>query len=237
METVREILSDHVAYDRIVLLQGKDYPLRSPRQIHEFFNARPNDEFCKAHDISISKKPNDYMKCCGYWDKDRKKNLFIQFCTFLNVVVKVKYRSATVRMNGDRWHVYHGWAQFALTAKCAAYILSIYDTNPTYNKYMKHRFPPDELYIPTIIHNSFFAKHLSDYSVVARKGAEWTSDHFNLTYFEYPVVVNVFDSENQYNDLLDTGALFIRKVTLPGSEKLLAKIDNSIRENEYGNKT
>lgn len=232
MEAIREILHNDINFNRIVLLQGKDYPLRSNSYIHNFFDERKDQEFCKAKDISTSKFPSDYMKCCGYWCKDRKKNIITQFLTFLNVVVNIKYRRATILINDESWHIYHGWAQFAITDECASYVLSVYDTNSRYNRYMKHCFPPDELYIQTIIHNSCFSKKLSEYTIVPRKNAKWTSPYLNLTYFEYPTVIHIFGSETKYDDLLYTGALFFRKVKIPESNLLIAEIDyNRSKEN------
>ena len=63
-------------YDRFVILQGQDYPLRSPKQIHEFFEEHADVEFCKAKNVSLSPLKKDYMKCCGFWMMDGKPNFF-----------------------------------------------------------------------------------------------------------------------------------------------------------------
>ncbi len=232
MELIRAVLNDTIKYDRIVLLQGKDYPLYSPVEIHNFFKEKPFDEFCQAKNISVSSIPKDYMKCCGYWFMDCNSNIFTKVFKYvlsiLNTKICIKYRKSKFNNHGTAWNIYKGWAQFAITFECAQYILNVYDNNHKYNRYMKHRFPPDEIYIHTIIHNSQFAEHISKYNISERKQKDNKKlGNLNLTYFEYPKNVTIFQNEEDLESLRETGALFIRKVMLPESENLLNKIDNS----------
>ena len=218
-------------YSRFVLLQGQDYPLFSPKQIHAFFDNN-NIEYCRAKDITISKDKNDYMKWAGYWLMDgHYKNFFakgirkgIRFILSKINKLGIKYRSGIFRSNGEKWHVFKGWAQFALTNACVQHIVSVYDNNKKFNRFMKHRFPPDEIYIHTIIHNSRFKEKVSDNIIVRRNGEKTL---LNLTYFEYPVQVTVFTASLDYQWLKNTGCLFVRKVN-DTSEALLNEIDKNI---------
>ena len=214
-------------YDRFVILQGQDYPLFSPKEIHNFFEAHPHTEFCKAKNISTSKKKKDYMKCCGFWLMDMKRafpmicvrGLFHKFN-----LLGIKYRPAVFRGKNEIWQIYHGQAHFAITRDCAQYVLNVFETNHAYNRYMKHRFPPDEIYIHTIIHNSPFKENVSK-DVIIRRSGERTL--LNLTYFEYPYYVAVFTEKEDYHWLKETGCLFVRKVN-SGSPALLDEIDRHI---------
>ncbi len=215
-------------YSRFVLLQGQDYPLISPKGIHTFFDG--NDiEYCKAKDVTISSNKKDYMTCCGYWyfDCDRQKiiNNGIRFILSRINQLGIKYRSGVFHNSGDKWHVFKGWAQFALTKSCVKHIIDIYDSNHKYNKFMKHRFPPDEIYFHTIIHNSKFKDKVSDRIIVNRSGEKTL---LNLTYFEYPVYVTVFTEKSDYQWLKNTGCLFVRKVN-SSSVDLLNEIDENIK--------
>ncbi len=226
MELIRMALT-FGNYSRFVLMQGQDYPLFSAKEIHNFFEN--NDiEYCRAKDITISSNKRDYMKWGGYWQLDgRTKNIFAKGLNFalsrINMV-GIKYRSGIFRNNGEKWHIFKGWAQFALTDACVKYILSVYDNNQKFNKYMKHRFPPDEIYIHTIIHNSYFKDKVSN-NVIIRRGGEETL--LNLTYFEYPASVTVFKETSDYQWLKNTGCLFVRKVN-DSSNDLLDEIDRNI---------
>ena len=227
MRTIKLALSTN-DYDRFVLLQGQDYPLYSPKEIHNFFEANIDVEFCKAKNISVSKSKKDYMKCCGLWLMDMPHPSFIMKCIrfFFHKfnTFGIKYRLPTFKNGKEKWDVYHGWAQFALTRDCIKHILDTYENNAMYNKYMKHRFPPDEIYIHTIIHNSPFRNNVSKDVIIRRSGEETL---LNLTYFEYPVYVTVFTDKEDYKWLKNTGCLFVRKVN-SSSSNLLDEIDKHI---------
>ena len=227
MRTIKLALSTN-DYDRFVLLQGQDYPLCSSKEIHNFFEANIDIEFCKAKNISVSKNKKDYMKCCGLWLMDIRNPSFTMKCIryFFHKfnAFGIKYRLPTFKNGKEIWNVYHGWAQFALTRDCIKYILDIYENNALYNKYMKYRFPPDEIYIHTIIHNSPFKDKVSS-DVIIRRSGEKTL--LNLTYFEYPDYVTVFTDKEDYKWLKNTGCLFVRKVN-SSSSKLLHEIDKYI---------
>lgn len=204
MELICAALSLEIKFDRIILLQGKDYPLHSPKYIHRFFQLRQKEEFCKAKNISTSDVPGDYMKCCGYWCMDHISGsvcnrVFRKFLAILNTRIKIKYRQAYFHQDDTKWDVYKGWAQVALTAKCAEYVLGIYDNNEKYNNFMRHRFPPDEIYIHTILYNSPYVSKISDFLLQPRKNALWESEYLNLTYFEYPMSVTIFTIAIQIN--------------------------------------
>ncbi len=230
MQLMKAALSDERHFNRLVFLQGKDYPLQSPSYIHSFFDKRRGEEFCKGYNLSISKNAADQMKIRGFWLMDGRRTLFKKIVNKTNAILKIGLRKKRFECQDDIWDIYQGWAQFALTSDCARYILQVYETNVAFNRYMKHRFPPDELYIPTIIRNSSFSKNISDYSLTPRKGAQWSSPYLNLTYFEYPIVVDFFDKKQDYEELKKTGALFFRKVRLPEGKELLDEIDYHIKQ-------
>lgn len=237
----RRVIEDDIHYDRIVLLQGKDYPLHSPHYIHNFFAERSNEEFCKAKNITVSYNPKEYMQCCGCWIMDGKntlpKRILRKVFSIMNTKLKVKYRKGYFSFKGQKWDVYKGWAQIALTRECVEHIIRVYDEMPKYNKFIKYRFPPDEIYFHTIVHNSSFKNKISEYSLTPRKGNEWFSENLNLTYFEYPTTVTVFTKASDCVDLLKTNALFIRKVTSSSSTELLDELDKNILRENYEHKT
>lgn len=216
---------EHGGYSRYVLLQGQDFPLVSAEKIHAFFEENET-EYCKAKDITVSKKKGDYMKWAGYWYMDCcSRNPFKMGLRYLfNRINRlgIRYRKGTFDANGEPWHVYKGWAQFALTDSCVNHIISVYENNKAYNKFMKHRFPPDEIYIHTIIHNSPFRNKVSNLPIYNREGKETL---LNVTYFEYPDEVTVFKEASEYAWLKETGCLFVRKVNT-SSNALLKEIES-----------
>ena len=229
MELIKTALNDNVYFDRFVLLQGRDYPLHSPEYMHNFFLSRRNEEFCKGSNVTKSKNPQDYMKCCGWWNRDRTTNFFSKiankFFAFLNTKVCIKYRRGYFKTRTLKWDVFKGWAQISLTRECALFVLNTYEKMPRYNKFMKHRFPPDEIYIHTIIYNSRFRERISSFYLIPKANASWFDSALNLTYFEYPSKVVIFKDLSEYDELLKTKALFIRKVSSKDSRLLLDEID------------
>lgn len=216
-------------FSRFVLLQGQDYPLYSPKEIHTFFDGN-DTEYCQAKDITISTDKKDYMKWAGYWYMDsHSKNIFIRGIKFITTLVNrlgIKYRPGVFRTNTETWHVFKGWAQIALTDECVKHIISVYDNTESYNRFIKHRFPPDEIFFHTIIHNSPIFKNKVCNNTIVRRSGEKTL--LNLTYFEYPVQVTVFTEASDYQWLKKTGCLFVRKVN-ESSLALLDEIDKNIK--------
>lgn len=226
MRTIKYALSMD-DYDRFILLQGQDYPLFSPKEIHDFFEAHADVEFCKAKNISKSKNKKDYMKCCGFWMMDCIPNFFqkcIRFATVKFNKLGIKYRRATFKNNKQKWDIYQGKAHFALTRDCIEHILNVHENNVKFNKYIKHRFPPDEMYFHTIVHNSPFKEKVSKDVIVTRLGEKTL---LNLTYLEYPVYCTVFTKKEDYEWLKNMGCLFVRKVNSTSTE-LLDEIDKHI---------
>jgi hypothetical protein len=234
MKTIQLAL-DCGTYDRFVLLQGQDYPLLSPREIHDYFESHRYQEFCHAREISLSDNKKEYMKICGFWLQDyRKNNKFMRLIhlIFLGLnILGIPYRKPYFKcQNGEKWSIYTGWAQWALTRECIEYIVMQYNTLSTFNNYIRFRFPPDELYFHTLIYNSSFKNRISDKIIYGRNGKPTM---LNLTYFEYPVTVIVFTEAKDYDWLKNIGTLFVRKVN-SNSTALLDRIDKeiSIKNNE-----
>jgi hypothetical protein len=228
MKTIQLALECGI-YDRFVLLQGQDYPLVSPIEIHNFFESHRNQEFCHARKISLNDKHKSYMKICGFWLQDYKKDnklmrLMHLFFSRLNIL-GIPYRKPYFKCsNGEKWPIYKGWAQWSLTKECVEYIVTQYNTLPAFNNYIRFRFPPDELYFHTLIYNSPFKENVSDKIIYGRNGKPTL---LNLTYFEYPDAVTIFTEAKEYDWLKNIGTLFVRKVN-SNSGLLLDRIDEEI---------
>ena len=223
-----QLAFDTDQFERFILIQGADYPLYSPAIIHDFFERHASDEFCKCRNISEASQKKDYMKWAGFYCNDVSKRnipayIFSRVLNRFNMF-GLKYRkSYFINDNGNKWHIFHGWAHFALTKDCMQYIYEVYKNDFRFNNFMKHRFPPDEIYIQTIVANSSFASRISEYKIKNRNTGK--ESNLNLTYFEYPKFVTYFTQPDELAALKKTGALFVRKVNSKTSESLLNRID------------
>ncbi|MBC9825919.1 beta-1,6-N-acetylglucosaminyltransferase [Carnobacterium inhibens] len=223
---------------RFIVLQGTDYPVKSNKYINDFFEKNKDIEFCKAFNLSTSKEKKNYMKVYGYhsFDLDRNeinfKALIAKFFSLINRFgVKYKKGFYIRKETYEKYDYYWGWAQIALTRQCVKYIVEFYDNNYEFNQNMKHKFPPDEIYIPTILYNSIFREKIGKLSVISEKEAT-NENMLNLTYFEYPTEVKLYKNikDIDLENLKDF--LFIRKVNSE-SKKLLEFIDEKYSKDEF----
>ena len=210
-------------FTRFVVLQGQDYPLFSNSYIHNFFEEHKETEFCRGIDITDSTDKGSYMKMCGFWYMDQKSPSEFLFKCLRRLTGKINgfgipYRKRTYK----NMRVIYGGAFTALTENCVKYVLNFYKNNPGYNRYMKHRFPPDELYVQSIVHSSPFKAKLYDKIIYNRQGFATKQ---NLTYFEYPKEVTVFKTIEEYEEIKKLGSLYLKKVNST-SKDLLDYIDS-----------
>ena len=195
--------------DRIYLLQGKDFPIHTNEYIKKFF-LKNNYEYISAKNITTSHDKREYMFCYGYHyfnhDMTKKKNVIIRkFFSFLNKF-GIKYRRGYFKNSNIKYDIYKGWAHFSLSHNCTKYIVDFYHNNPKFNKYFYNRFPADEIYFQTIVHNSSFKE-----SVFYNDFCEYKN--YNLTYFEYPKSVKIFVDPNEIPKDVYEHCLFVRKIS------------------------
>lgn len=208
--------------DRYVLLQGCDYPLHSNEYIVDFFEKNRSVEFLKAYNITKSDRKFNYMKCHGYHIYDgidrSKKCLSTFIARALTAVNKIgiKYRRGYYqdKSTGKKYEIYWGWGHFALTRECVAYVLDTYKNSSELNKYFQHIFPVDETYLQTVVYNSKFKDKVRDGGAVDEKKHLTVRSMLNLTYFEYPDHVAVFNDPKQIAPEIKDKFLYVRKISM-----------------------
>lgn len=217
----------HGKYDRFVLLQGADYPLKTDSEIQTYFTEHSDTEFIRGCRLSDSNDPYFRRKQYGYWFY-RKRNLLtrvynnILVCAF-NKMPRFKITHGYITENGSHFDLYWGCAQFSATGVFARYLSDFYHSHPLFNKYMEHAFPCDEIYVPTVFFNSPYAAQGIYSPEQPRKNPEYFR---NLHYFEYPSQIRIW-KYTDYNNLMQRPELFIRKVTTQESSSLLDLLDQN----------
>lgn len=231
-ELIKTALNSEVSFDRYVLLQNLDYPIKSNSYIKEFFEKNKNVEFIRACKIAQSKDNHFKMKYKLYHDyedpfyKSKKtkldrvshgvrKILRSIPCFFFDGVIKEE----------KEYPIYYGSAQWALTDSCVKYIVEFEKNHPVYNKIMEHVQFPDEEYFHTIVHNSKFKYNCNKYDEPEKR---WLVNWRNLHYFEYPKEIVVFEKKD-LDKLLARKELFCRKVRSGISDTLLDEIDRKTK--------
>lgn len=220
-------------YDRIVFLQGADYPIKPPSEIRSFFEQHRNTEFLRSCDVTES---NDayFKEMCRVIFFRNSEDLPHKLLEKLFQHGKIYLRSGLVPLDGGQSvHAFWGSAQWAITGELADYIVQFYDKHPVFNRWFYHAFPTDEMYFSTVVMNSpFRSKTSREGPEPARKGlVNWR----NLHYYEYPGSIRVYD-ETDYNFITGLQELYIRKVNTERSSILLNMLDERDQCAELQNK-
>lgn len=207
---------DYGNYDRFVILQNLDYPLKSNKEIEEFFNNNNNKEYiCARKDTGLNSESHKY---CLYWkldDKDFISKICNAFCkTITTLKININFKKDYIVLHNQRYDIYRGWDQIALTKKAIKYIVDFYDSNLTFNNYFNSCFASDESYFHTILYNSKIFSISNN-----------NKQLLNLTYFEYPDVVRLFNNPDEIKNIDLKDFLFIRKVSSKSSKELFDFLD------------
>ncbi len=207
----REALS-HGDFDRFVILQGLDYPIRSNAEISGFFQAHPDTEFINAINASRSEQfgVKHKYRYVWTWDKTPMSRLFlVVFKVLYKLKMPLWFKPCRVREAGETFEIYEGWAHIALTRRCVEFVVRFHDSHPKFNRFFRTVYASDESYFHTIVYNSEFARNAtSDGRGVIRGHA---SALLNLTYFEYRGLVRIFTEPSEFEIFRDSRYLFFRK--------------------------
>lgn len=209
---------DTYKYDRFVTLSGLDYPIQS----NDVIAATLSDsriEYIMGNVITTS----EYCKVERfYFWKHKIIGLLVR--RLCKIVRYKKPRYLTV--NNTTWEIYFAPQWHALTYECVTHIFHILEDHPEILKYFKYSYAPDELLIPTIVFNSpsLRAKTL--------RSSFPEGTHYNekpaIHYLNYEPVIEVFTEAN-YQDIVSSGKLFLRKARSGVSDGLLDMIDKTLR--------
>lgn len=226
---IKEALNLEMDFDRYVLLQNLDYPLKSNKEIEEYFIKYKDKEMIRACNIGKSKDYHFRLKYKMYHDyedpfyktdKSYPKKIVHGVKKIFNSIPVCMFNGVIKEKDGD-YPLYYGTAQWALTDKCVRYIVDFNKNHSIFNEKMKHIQFPDEEYFHTIVHNSIFKNRCIVHDEPEQR---WLVNWRNIHYFEYPGTITVFE-EKDFDKLIAREELFCRKVRSGISDKLMDKID------------
>lgn len=210
-------------YDRLTFLQGADYPLKTDKEICDYYANNKKVEFCRA--CKCTDVDDGYFhEKCRYILYYNKPNLLKKIWNKFERVFKIKFRDGYIHDGNEKYPVYWGSAQWSFTNECAEYVLKFHENHPVFNKWFLHAFPADELYFSTVVMNSPYRdKTLMGGPENVKKGL---SNWRNLHYFEYlPGMVRVFSIDDK-DELMGRRELYFRKVNTVLSGPLLDFLDD-----------
>lgn len=223
LELLEMCIKSKNEYMRIVLLSGADYPIKSNEYIHEFFKNNIDKEYIKAFNVTESKNKHyiNQIKHYYFYDIDIDsiycKKIMYKLLYIINLLRKKK---TYINYETKKYDVYFGSQWWAITPKCAEYILSDKNKLERFNEYFKNSFAPDEKYFHTIIHNSNFKGNLAEKECICK---DTTSSYGNV-HIIHPSLSKTY-TEKDINDVLKEDKLFVRKVNTNDSKQLLDILD------------
>jgi len=135
----------------------------------------------------------------------------------------IKTKPAKAAVDGAEWNIYWGCAQFAITHACATLFMT-YRNHSQLSAHFQDLFAPDETYFHTILYNCAFSARTAKGGAEPADGISNLTDLTNLTYFEYPKAVKIFELAD-YDQLRNLPHLYARKMTTDRSGSLLDRID------------
>ncbi|RYE31847.1 MAG: hypothetical protein EOP42_10030 [Sphingobacteriaceae bacterium] len=152
LKTVRESGKN---FDRIMLLSGQDYPIKSNKDINEFFKNSPHSNFVNYFPIpNLTKWPGSdrggLYRVDKYYFGAKWYNLFCSKA--MNLLAA--YLPFLRRKMPDGMKPYTGQTWWNLDMYAVNYILDYVDRHPEYMDFHKHTFVADELFVQMIIGNS-----------------------------------------------------------------------------------
>lgn len=152
LKTVRDSAKK---FDRIMLLSGQDYPIKSNQYINEFFENSPYSNFVNCFAIpNLQKWPGSDRG--GLYRVDKYyfgAKWYQSFCSRgLNLLAT--YLPFLRRKTPDGMKPYTGQTWWNLDMYAVNYILDYVDQHPEYMAFHRNTFVADELFIQMIIGNS-----------------------------------------------------------------------------------
>lgn len=204
LEALKAVIDSGIDCDRVVLLSGQDYPIKSRSYIKDFFARHREEEFIESFSFE---SPNRWTHWGGWYsDTSRARYLHLGFRShWLHIPIRRKIPLGLVPHGGSNW--------WCLTRPAVEYIHQFLLSNPQVSSYFRRTFLPDEMFFQTVLSNSIFASRI-------------TGD--NLTFVDSsrptPPWPTVLDA-SFLPALLESRKLFARKFDVGYDAKILDLLD------------
>jgi hypothetical protein len=155
LSALNDIKKSPVKFDRVILLSGQDYPIKSNADINEFFEKSPYSNFIDfgpipnldkwpGHDRGGLYRVDKYYFGTKWHEKfcSKSLNMLSTYLPFL----RRKIPNGMLPYTGQTW--------WNLDMQAVNYILDFHNNHPEYMDFHKNTFVADELFVHMIIANS-----------------------------------------------------------------------------------
>lgn len=196
-------------------LSGQDFPVQSAKR---FMEIAENARIDRKNYLECIKLPNNSFGSDGGMHRVRYFNFYDLFNyrksekwvkLLIRIQRKVKFQRSLKNFGGQ---LYGGSNWWSLTRGCLQYIIDYNRRNPNYLKRFKFTFAAEELYFQTIIMNSDLKSTIVNNNL---RYIDWSSGRGG-----YPAYL----SEIDYNNIIESGAIFARKIDFGTGQSLINKL-------------
>lgn len=221
---IRAALEDG-SYDRLVNIDGLDYPVWSNSRIEEFFKEAGDKQFVDGIAMpgqgrSAYKYTDFQLLADHHWRGGTWKN---RVRTLARRVLAGSHVHKTLRIHcpGKTYTLYIGGTSWAITPRLAQKIVDEWYGNPHLKKYFVTSYRPIETFIPTVAFNSDFASecHTAD-------GRYENVSKLQPLTFTGGKTIRIL-TEDDFSAVKASGKMFCRQVVTGYSDGLMSLIDAS----------
>jgi hypothetical protein len=213
---------DDGEFEYAVLLSGQDFPIKSNRHINFFFEEHEGKEFISYTSLPTNKwnwGPDIMERIEYYWRVDDVRHLlettgskrlqrwgWSAYSRLTTLVyrhapsLKKKFLPGIAPYGGANW--------FAISSRCATYVLDYLREHPEYCRFFAHTLVPDEIFFQTLILNSPFWDHViidalrfTDWETGASSPRVLTCEDFDRIVASDSLYARKFDND-MYPDIM-----------------------------------
>ncbi len=203
--------------ERISVLSGQDYPIKSNDYINHFFANSPYSvfiEYWRIPNFEIWKKRGGMDRIDKYFlGRVGYPRLMAKAINFLAIVIPFLRRKLPYNLVP-----YGGWSWWTIDMHALNYILQFIKDHPEYIKFHKYTMSSDEVFIHTILFNSKDEKLRNSIANNYLRYIVW--GEFSKS---HPKTLKKDDLE----DIMQSKALFARKFDINKDKEILDLIDEN----------
>jgi hypothetical protein len=199
-----ELFRRDQSFDYVVLLTGQDYPIKSNRQISDFFVRHRGRSFLEYFPLPYAQ-----------WENGGMDRVDLRHSRVLGrrLVVR-RSRRGTFAKRFPSLKLFGGSAYWCLSHECAEYVYQFLRKQPAYGRFFQYVNVPDEIFFQTIVMNSPFRERV-------------VNDDLRFVDWRNPAVAGgpaVLGAED-FSKLAASPELFARKFDITKDAEILELID------------
>lgn len=212
-------------YQYLHLISGVDFPIKSQKYIHEFFDRNNGKEFIHFEGKDFPEEDYEKVRCYYPLQKyvgNKKKDSSFLYC-IQRAIVNTQKLLKVDRHKKENIRFYKGANWVSITGAFARYLVE--HKEELYKTY-RYSMCCDEVFVHTLFMNSPFQDNLYDKSFaddykMCKRYIDWNRGG--------PYVFRLED----YDELMASDALFARKFSYDIDRQIVDKIYQNIKETGY----